>query len=252
MSVLVQNPARGVRSILINRPEARNAIDAVTRQALLAALQEARRDEDVRAVIIGGAGGIFSAGGDLPSMVGLDREAASARLREGHVLASMLWSFPKPVIAAVERVAAGAAVGLALIADELIMGTSASFVWPFLKLGLVPDWGLTASLPKRVGWAKAAKIFRDGVPTRADQALRIGLCDAVVEDELVMSEAVRTAELLATNAPHAFARFKQLMRSDAQQDLGLVREAEAQVQSLLSPEFEEGFAAFKEKRSPRF
>ncbi len=138
--LLIDHPAPGITRLLINRPEARNAINAAVRQALYAALIAARDDPAIRAVIIGGAGGFFSAGGDLPSMVGIAPEAALARMQDGHRIVALLWTFPKPVIAAVERAAVGAAAGIAMLADRIVIGKTATLLFPFLRLGLVPDW----------------------------------------------------------------------------------------------------------------
>jgi enoyl-CoA hydratase/carnithine racemase len=111
-------------------------MNAELREALFAALMAARADDNVRALVIGGAGGFFSAGGDLPSMVGISAAAALARMQDGHRIVSLLWTYPKPVVAAVERMAAGAGVGVALLSDFVVMGNGANLLFPFLRLGL--------------------------------------------------------------------------------------------------------------------
>ena len=251
MTIRSDTPAPGVRRILIDRPEARNAIDGETRAALIAAVADARSDEVARALLLGGADGLFSAGGDLPSLVGLDRAAALARLQQGHELVTALWEFPKPVVVAVERFAVGAAAGLALLADEILVGRSAQFAFPFLRLGLVPDWGLMGSLKLRVGWSQAIRLLRDSAAVKGERALAIGLADRLVEDEKVMAEAIAAAEALAKLPRAAFATMKRLMRGDAAV-LGLAEEAAAQAGRIVSDEFAAGYAAFREKREPRF
>ena len=251
MTIRIDEPGPRVWRILIDRPEARNAIDGETRAALIAAVADARSDEAARALLLGGANGLFSAGGDLPSLVGLDRSAALARLQHGHELVTALWEFPKPVVVAVERFAVGAAAGLALLADEIIVGRSAQFAFPFLRLGLVPDWGLVGSLKLRVGWAQAIRLLRDSAVVKGERALALGLADRLVEDEKVMAEAVAAAEALARLPREAFATMKRLMRGDAAA-LGLAEEAAAQAERIVSDEFAEGHAAFREKREPRF
>jgi 2-(1,2-epoxy-1,2-dihydrophenyl)acetyl-CoA isomerase len=251
--VLSDSPAPYVRRILVNRPEARNAIDADVRQALFDALTDARVDPRVRAVVIGGAGGIFSAGGDLPSMVGISEPAALARMRDGHRIVALLWTYPKPVVAAVERVAAGAGAGLALLADRVVMGENAGLIFPFMRLGLVPDWGLTQTVARRAGFARANRIFLSGTPVKAVDAVEAGLADIAVDDGGVMAKALEEAERMAKLPSGAFARLKFTLRNGALADpLNLADEANLQVECLTGPEFVEGYAAFREKREPLF
>jgi 2-(1,2-epoxy-1,2-dihydrophenyl)acetyl-CoA isomerase len=251
--LLTDHPAPFVRRLLINRPEARNAINAAVREALYAALLAARDDQTIRAVIIGGAGGFFCAGGDLPSMVGITPEAAQARMADGHKIVALLWTFPKPVIAAVERAAAGAGAGIALLADRVVIGKSASLLFPFLRLGLVPDWGLIQTVTRRAGATRASQMFLDGKPIPAEPAIAAGLADLAADDETVMTRAIEESERLAALPQQAFARLKILLRQNSGTDpLRLAWEAQAQLACLTGPEFVEGYAAFKEKRPPDF
>jgi len=251
--ILIDHPAPAVRRLLINRPEARNAINAAVREALFAALIAAREDDTIRALIIGGAGGFFCAGGDLPSMVGITPDAALARMEDGHKIVALLWTFPKPVIAAVERAAAGAGAGIALLADRVIIGKTANLLLPFLRLGLVPDWGLVQTITRRAGPTAASRFFTDGKPITAEAAIAHGLADIAADDDAVMTAAIEHATQLAALAPDAFARLKNLLRQGNETDpLKLALEAQAQVACLTGPEFVEGYAAFKEKRAPNF
>jgi 2-(1,2-epoxy-1,2-dihydrophenyl)acetyl-CoA isomerase len=251
--LLIDEPAPRIRRLLINRPDARNAINAEVRNALYAALIAARDDDKVRAIIIGGAGGFFSAGGDLPSMVGIAPDAALARMQDGHKIVTLLWTFPKPVIAAVERAAAGAGAGIAMLADRIVIGQTAVLLFPFLRLGLVPDWGLIQTISRRAGLPRATQMFLDGKPITADAAIAAGLADAAVDDPTVMTHAIETAENLAALPQQAFARLKLLLRQNTGADpLNLAQEAQTQVACLTGPEFAEGYAAFKEKRAPDF
>ena len=252
MSVRTDTPAPGVLRLMIDRPDARNAINADVRTRLIDAATAAQADPAVRALVIAGAGGMFSAGGDLPSLVGISEDAALTRLREGHRLVSLLWSYPKPVVAAVERFAIGAGAGLALLADEVVIGEQAVFGFPFIRLGLVPDWGLSGTVPRRTGVEAAARLFAAGGNVAAERAVTIGLADQLVDDARVMEAAIARAATLARLAPGAFARLKLRLRGDAEAALGLDREARDQAACLVSPEFAEGYAAFREKRDPRF
>lgn len=251
MTVRVDTPEPGVRRILLDRPEARNAIDESVRHFLLAAVTEAIGDRAVRSILIGGTGGVFSGGGDLPSMVGIGRDAARARMESGHRIVSALWTCPKPVVVAVEKFAVGAAAGIAMVADEVVIGRGATLIFPFLRLGLVADWGLMATLRLRAGYTAAARLLREAKPVSAEDAVALGLADRVVDDEAVMAEALAAAGRLAALPLGAFARLKRQMRGGADV-LALPAEAEAQADCLTSDEFTEGYAAFREKRTPRF
>jgi enoyl-CoA hydratase/carnithine racemase len=252
MSVLVDRPAPGVARIRIDRSAARNALDASVREGLLSAIAETHDDPEVRALVIGGADGMFCAGGDLPSLAGLDEDAAYTRLRAGHRVVAALWTFPKPVIAAVERFAIGAGAGLALLADEVVIGETARIGIPFARLGLVLDWGLAGTLPRRIGPSATVRLYADAAMVPARDALAMGLVDAVVEDEGVMTAAIARASALAKLAPAAFASAKARQRGDAEEALQLDREAREQAKCIASPAFAEGYAAFREKREPRF
>ncbi|MFV3126308.1 enoyl-CoA hydratase/isomerase family protein [Niveispirillum sp. KHB5.9] len=248
-TLLIDTPRPGVRRLCLNRPAARNAIDADLRTALRVAVTEAGANPAVRCLMIAGAGGMFCAGGDLTSLEGIDHAAALARMRDGHALVEQLWHFPKPVVAAVERYAIGAGAGLALLADRVVMGEDAMLGFPFLKLGLVPDWGLMDTLPLRAGRPLATRLFLDTANLKAADALAAGVADAVVPAGGVMEAGLEMAEKLAALPPAAFARLKACLRPGG---LDLEAEAQAQADCLTGPEFAEGFAALKEKRAARF
>jgi 2-(1,2-epoxy-1,2-dihydrophenyl)acetyl-CoA isomerase len=251
--ILSDEPLPHVRRLLINRPAARNAINDAARTQLYDALLAARDDPHIRCVLIGGSGGIFSAGGDLPSLVGISADNALLRMQDGHKMVSLLWSFPKPVVAAVERAAAGAGAGLALLADRIIVGQEATLLFPFLRLGLVPDWGLMQTITRRAGYARANQIFLDNAAIKGTDAIGIGLADIVSPDADVMTRACTEAGTLAALPLKAFSRLKAGLRETAQPDpLALAYEAQMQVACLTGAEFVEGYAAFKEKRAANF
>ena len=251
--VLLDQPAPGVARLLINRPGKRNAIDYDVRQHLMDALTALTASGTARAIVFGGVGGTFSAGGDLASMSGLDADGATARMRHIHILCRQIAELPLPVVSAVEGVAAGAAVGLALMGDYIVMGEQAKVLFPFLRIGLSPDWGQMLTLPRRVGQAQARRILTGGVPVLAEEALRVGLADEVVPDAAVMDAAVRKAVELAALPQGAFSTMKaRLSHPSATLAEELAREARDQVQNLQSAEFAEGFDAFATKRSPDF
>ena len=235
----------------IDRPKARNAIDATVRAELATALAEAETDHAVRSVLIGGMGGQFCAGGDLPTMVGISEDAARARMAEGAAIVARLWRFPKPVTVALERYAMGAAAGISMLADHVVMGDGALIGLPFLKLGLVPDWGLMMTLASRAGPAAASRLCRDAANVSAAEALALRLVDDVVPDDRVMAHALDVAGRAAALPPLAFAHMKAgLRRADIA--TALAEESVAQTACLIGAEFVEGYDAFSTKRVPNF
>lgn len=251
--VLLDRPAPHVARLRINRPDKRNAIDQAVRQGFIDHLTALLADSDVRALVLGGVNGVFSAGGDIPSMVGLSEDQARERMRHIHVLCRLVAQARVPVVSAMEGVTAGAAVGLALLGDRIVIGRGARVLFPFLKLGLAPDWGQLLTLPRRVGLPVARRLLGDGEPVGGEEALRIGLADALCEDAEVMDRAVALAGSLAQLPTEAFARMKQrLNHPSATLDDELQREETDQAVCLLGEDFREGYAAFRDKRAADF
>jgi 2-(1,2-epoxy-1,2-dihydrophenyl)acetyl-CoA isomerase len=251
--VLTDRPAPHVARILINRPDKRNAIDAATRQALIEQVTALLADVDVRALVLGGAGGHFSAGGDVATMAGIDEAAALARMQHGHQLCRLVGNAGVPVVSAIEGVGVGAAVGLALLGDRIVAGEGARIMFPFLKLGLTPDWGLLLSLPRRVGLPVARRILDAGLAIAGAEAQRIGLVDEVVPDDQVMPRAIALASQLAMLPRQAYAMTKARLNQPSV-TLGeeLEREARDQVRCLVGDEFREGLDAHQNKRNADF
>ncbi|MCG2633395.1 MAG: enoyl-CoA hydratase/isomerase family protein [Gammaproteobacteria bacterium] len=251
--VRVENPEHGIVRLLINRPEKRNPIDPQTRGELAEAFEAASNDHGVRAIIITGAGGVFCAGGDLSTMEGFTPHSAHGRMRLAHRLPKLISASPVPVVAAVEGYALGAGAGLALLADTIVMGSSGVLGFPFSRLGLVPDYGILYSLPRRVGAAVARQALLYGRNYRAEDALKIGLVDELVPDDAVQESALARARELAIQPRLATALVRQLLR-DLPPTLDAALESEAMAQALCfnDAEFEEGLAAFREKRRPHF
>ena len=251
--VRLDRPAEGVLRILIDRPEKRNAMDHRVREALTAVIGEALATPACRALVLGGVDGVFSAGGDVHSMGDLSEHDARARMRHIQVLCRLLASARLPVVSAMEGVAAGAAVGMALLGDEIVVGDRTRILFPFLKLGLTPDWGLLLTLPRRVGVAGARQLLTRGDAVSGDEAVACGLADERVDDDAVMATAVARAERLAALPPRAFARMKARLNEPAPTLAeALHREEDDQASCLLSAEFSEGLSAFLNKRAPNF
>jgi 2-(1,2-epoxy-1,2-dihydrophenyl)acetyl-CoA isomerase len=251
--LLIDRPARHVLRMLINRPEKRNAIDFDVRQQLTEAFSLLSAEVEIRAVVIGGVGGNFSAGGDLPSMVGLGEADARVRMRHIATLCHLVYGSTLPLITAMEGFCAGACVGLALLGDHVVVGESTKILFPFMKLGLVPDWGLLQTLPRRVGLPTARRLLVSGETLTGPQALSLSLADDIVADGEIMATAVRRAEEYAALPRAAFSRMKRrLTRPSASLNDELLREEEDQAALLLGADFREGYAAFVEKRAADF
>lgn len=241
--------AGGVLMLTLNRPEARNAINAELRAALRAAFVQASGDAAVRAVVLTGTGGNFCAGGDIASMAVMSGDDAKARMADVAETAHAVAACEKPVIACVKGHAAAAGVGLALLCDEIIADADARFTFSFVKIGLGPDWGLTATLPRRVGQAAARRLTVDGSQVSAAAALEMGLIDRVASGHDALVEASDRAIDLAAGPAPAVQVIKHHFRMPlAELDAALEREGRAQVKCFASPEFAARLAAFQEKR----
>jgi len=257
MSVQVQR--RGaVTTILLDRPQAMNAVNAELGDELLAALTNAADDTAVRAVVLTGNGRAFSSGADLRS--GFDpteagRPNVQKALRERfHPIILTLRQMPKPVVAAVNGAAAGIGCSFALACDLIVAAESSYFLLAFVNVGLVPDGGSSVLIPERVGFARAAELAMLGERLPARQALEWGLINRVVSDETLQEEAGALADRLAQGPTRSYAGTKQQLnawqfaRIEAQLEL----EAGLQQQMAESADFVEGVTAFVEKRGPRF
>lgn len=252
-NALIERPEPGIACLLVNRPEKRNAIDPATRGELLDALAALVEDNAVRAIVLAGKGGVFCAGGDIDSMTESSVAASLARMRHGHRFVRQLILAEKPVIAAVEGFAFGAGAGYALLADTVIMGEGAAFGIPFLNLGLLPDWGLFYTLPRRIGVGRAKQMILYAQRMKGAEALAAGLADKVVPDAEVMAAAMAQARIAAAQPPQAFALAKRALTLFPQDlDTALELEAIAQAASFQGGESKEGLAAWREKRKPNF
>lgn len=251
--VLVDRPAEAIVRIALNRPDKRNALNPALRLALIDALAAALDDPACAAIVLTGAGGHFCAGGDIDSMAGMTVQDSRARMKSNHKLVAMVANAEKPVVAAVEGYAVGAGAGLALLADTIVLGESGSIGFPFFKIGLIPDYGILWSLPRRVGAARARQILLYARMLKGKAALDAGLADEVVADGTAADRAVALALELAAMPPHAFALAKrQLALQPESLDAALEMEAIGQALSQQTGEFAEGRTAFLEKRPPRF
>ncbi|MER7542856.1 enoyl-CoA hydratase/isomerase family protein [Spirillospora sp. NPDC127506] len=241
------------RVLTLNRPEARNAIDVPMRERLLEELRRAAGDPGVRAIVLTGAGGTFSAGGDIRSMEGAGPDAVRARLAPVHKAVRLIATCGTPVIAAVEGAAAGLGVSLAAVCDHVVAAEDARFVAAFGKVGLVADGGLLWTLPQRVGMGRAKEMLLFGRTVTAPRAYEIGLADSLVPSGTALDAALELAGEAAALAPLPVAAAKRLL-ARADHSLKRLLESEREEQAALfgSADFAEGRAAFAARRPPRF
>jgi len=251
--VLAVATERGVTTLTLNRPDALNALTAELRRELLAALKAAGRDPDVRAVVITGAGRAFCAGADLRGGTS-ERDFRRVLRDEYNPLIEAIRALPKPVIAAVNGVAAGAGVSLALAADLVLAAEDAKFVPAFHRIGLVPDSGLTRTLVRAVGRHRAFEVLMGERQLNAAEAHAAGLVAAVVPGNRLAEAAHEVAGRLASGPTRAIGLTKRLIADaeDASLSDSLAAEAALQEVAGRTEDHAEGVAAFSEKRDPAF
>jgi enoyl-CoA hydratase/carnithine racemase len=247
----------GVATITLDRPDAMNSLTAETKTALREALERARDDDAVRAVVLTGSGRAFCAGQDL-------REHA-ANLEAGRGLAGTvetdynpmvlaLTTMPKPVIAAVNGVAAGAGFSLALACDLRIASDKASFATAFTRIGLAPDTGMSWTLQRAVGRAKAAELLLLAEPVRAAEALELGLVTRVVPADELAGATRELATRLAAGPTVAYGAVKRALEHASVADLPSALEKEASLQAACAETTDHANAtqAFLRKEPPVF
>jgi len=245
--------ADGVATITLNRPDSLNALDARMRRELLTALKAVRRDDAVRAVVLTGEGRGFCSGADLRGGA-TEREFRRVLTTEYNPLMAGIRELPKPVIAAVNGVAAGAGVSLALACDLVWAAEEARFIQAFVKIGLVPDSGSTRTLVRALGRHRAAQLIFTGSPLSASEAHAAGLVNAVVPGAQLAEAVAAAAAELAAGPTRAIAHAKRLINhaEDAPLDASMAMEAGLQELAGRTEDHAEGVAAFGEKREPHF
>ena len=252
-AVNVERRANGIARIAINRPDKRNALNDEVRNTLIAELPAVLADDAVHAILFTGEGGHFCAGGDIASMEGLNAKGARARMKANHRIVRMIAESEKPFVTAIEGFAVGAGAGLAMLGDTAVIGDGGTVGFPFFKVGLIPDYGILHTLPRRAGGAKARQILLYARMVKAADAVAMGLADELVPAGKAEEVATERALELAAMPPFAFAVAKrQLGLWPESLDAALEMEALAQAGCFGADEFAEGFSAFMEKRAPQF
>lgn len=245
----------GVATITLNRPESFNSINDTQIGDILAACKLAAEDENIKVLVITGAGKSFSAGGDA-DMLATMQSSFDARyiFDRSALLIQTIYNFAKPVIAAVNGVAAGAATGAALACDIVIASEKAKFAANFVNIAFVPDGGTSYFLFNKLGHHRAAEILFTGKILDAGEALQAGLFNRVVPQESLYEEVYKLAERIAAGPPITLKYMKYILRACSDNDLKTIGSLEsgAQVMCWNSQDFREGIQAFLEKRKPVF
>ncbi|MES2258556.1 MAG: enoyl-CoA hydratase/isomerase family protein [Pseudomonadota bacterium] len=255
MSSLVTTTMHGPVAVLtLNNLKTRNALSRDMLLELGAHQDALEADSACRAIVLTGAAGHFCSGGDVSGMaaertlmVGRDRMVI------GHKVVRSIVGGPKPVIAAVDGYAAGAGLSLATAADYVVSSSAAKYVSSFSKVGLIPDLGLMWTLPQRIGMAEAKRMFATARVVQADEALRMGLADMVVEPDALLATALETALSFANGAPLSMALMKAAYASGLANFEDVLRtERDNQAALYLTKDHREAVSAFLEKRPPQF
>jgi 2-(1,2-epoxy-1,2-dihydrophenyl)acetyl-CoA isomerase len=243
----------GVLTITLNRPEAYNAFTTAMHAALHAALEEAAA-EDVRAVVITGAGRGFCAGQDLNEFRSLEHDVGDHLEVTYHPNVREIRALEKPVIAALNGAAAGAGLSLACVCDYRIAADSASFVPGFIGIGLIPDSGGSYFLARLLGPSRAFSWMISNRKLTAAEALGWGLVDEVVDADALMTRARELAAAYAAAPTRGIGMSKRLFdhAQTATLDEQLALEGELQTEATKTDDFREGVSAFLEKRPPKF
>ncbi|MGX7825186.1 enoyl-CoA hydratase-related protein [Actinokineospora sp. 24-640] len=258
MTELLIDDRDGVRTLTMNRPEAFNSLTVRLKESLLAALTDAAADPSVRAVVLTGAGKAFCAGQDLKEHMTLLAAGDPAPLStvEAHYnpIVTAITTLPKPVIAAVNGMAAGAGASFAYACDLRIASDGAKFLMAFANVGLTADSGASWTLPRLIGYGRAMEMMLLAKPVDAEEALRVGMVTQVVPAAEVLPTAQALASRMAAGPTTAYAKIKEALLASAGGTLadGLAVEGRTQAEAGRTADHREAVDAFVAKRTPDF
>jgi len=255
MSSILFEINNGVATITLNRPEKFNSFNREMALLMQEKLDECSTDKTIRCVYITGNGKAFSAGQDLAELVG-DNAIGIDKILSEHYnpIVSRIRNLNKPVVAAVNGVAAGAGANIALCCDVVVAAQSASFIQAFSKIGLIPDSGGTYFLPRLIGWQKASALMMLGEKVPAAEAERLGMVFKIFDDTVFAEEAFKIADTLAGMPTQGLAFTKQALNASFTNPFAdqLQKEDELQRKAAATYDYGEGVQAFLEKRAPVF
>jgi 2-(1,2-epoxy-1,2-dihydrophenyl)acetyl-CoA isomerase len=255
MSSILSEIKNNIVFITLNRPEKFNAFNRDMALALQTILDECESNNNIRCVFITGAGKAFSAGQDLIEVIDTEGPGMKKILLEHYnPIIIKIRNLNKPVVAAVNGVAAGAGANIALCCDVVVATQSASFIQAFSKIGLIPDSSGTFFLPRLIGMQKASAFMMLGDKISAEEAERIGMIYRIFPDTIFKEEAEKIAVTLAELPTKGLAYTKQALNKSFEQNLEqqLQTEDDLQQKAAFTKDFGEGVSAFLEKRKPKF
>jgi 2-(1,2-epoxy-1,2-dihydrophenyl)acetyl-CoA isomerase len=255
MEFILNTVESGVSLIQLNRPDKFNSFNRTMAMELIALLKQANDNSGIRAVLLTGAGKAFCAGQDLSEAMDTNGPGIQKIVEEHYnPIIQHIRELKKPVVCAINGVAAGAGANIALACDITIAAKSASFIQAFSKIGLVPDSGGTYFLPRLVGIQKASALMMLGDKVTADEALQMNMIYKVTADESLIVEASQIATKLAAMPTKAFEYTKALLNQSYNNDLNqqLNMEGHYQVKAANTYDYKEGVNAFLEKRAAQF
>lgn len=244
-----------VALVTLNRPSSLNALNLDLAKDFTDVLQRAEEDDNVRVLVVTGAGKAFCAGGDLAWLMAADDNLKKREILDNaSSVITKLDRFSKPVIAAVNGAVAGAGTAVAMACDYVIASENAKFAPNFVNIACVPDSGASYFLPRTVGYRKAFELMITGKLIDATECKQLGIFNEVVAAEDLMQNALKLAQKLATGPQRAIRYIKQMLKMSAQNTLTAQLEAEASMQLMVwsDNDFPEGVSAFLQKRKPNF
>ena len=248
---------QGVANLTLNRPDVLNSFNRAMAAEVRQALSGAGADAEVRAVLLTGAGRAFCAGQDLAEAMpkeGPAPDLGDIVARGYNPIVRTIRQLDKPVVCAVNGVAAGAGANLAFACDFVLASSDASFIQSFAKIGLVPDTGGTFFIPRFVGMARATALMMLGDKVSAQEAVAMGLILRVIDAGALMEEATKLSRQLATRPTRGLGLIKRALNASATNGLDeqLALEAQLQAEAGSTTDYREGVKAFLEKRAPVF
>lgn len=245
-----------VAFITLNRPEVFNSFNREMALSMQDTLKSCASDPNVRAIVITGNGKAFCAGQDLKEVTDTELNPGFRKILDEHYnpIIQLIRNIEKPIIAAVNGVAAGAGANIALACDIILASEQASFIQAFSKIGLIPDSGGTFFLPRTIGFQKASALMMLGDKVTAEAALSMGLVYRVFPPSFFMEDVTQIAATLASMPTKALGLTKRLLNQSMNNTLEqqLAMESDLQIEASSSNDYKEGVAAFIEKRTPEF
>jgi len=252
---IVYEVKKGIATITFNRPQALNALNGALLAEFSLALDAIAADEDIRVLVLTGAGDkSFVAGADISELATFDSLKAKSFARSGHDIINKLQLLPITVVAAVNGFALGGGTEIAIACDFIYASENAKFGQPEINLGVIPGFGGTQRLPRLIGTNMAKELIFTGKMISAEEALRLGLVNKVVSQEKLMEEVMKTVGIIASKGKVSLREAKQAVNKGMNVDLanGCGIEIDAFALCYASPDAKEGTSAFLEKRKPEF